>query len=315
MLDGLAILPPVVFKARSVRILVTGATGLVGRSLVRFLRDCGHSPGTLVRRPPKSAEEVEWHPEDGELDARELAGAQAVVHLAGENIAAGRWTKERKRRILESRTKGTDLLCRSLAKLTPQPSVLVSASAIGFYGNRGDEMMTERSARGSGFLAEVASAWEAATRPASDANLRVVTIRLGVVLAAGGGALAKMLTPFRLGLGGVVGNGCQFMSWVTLEDVVRAIDHCISNDSLAGPVNVVAPEPVTNREFTKTLGNVLGRPTLLPLPSVAARMAFGEMADELLLASTRVAPERLLQSGFEFRYPDLETALRAVLGR
>jgi uncharacterized protein (TIGR01777 family) len=248
----------------------------------------------------------------GTIDASALEGVDAVVHLAGENIAQ-RWTSSQKAKIRDSRIKGTQLLCETLARLSSPPKVLVSASAIGYYGDRGEQILTEDSPLGRGFLAEVCRGWEAATEPARQRGLRVVPLRFGVVLSPAGGALAKMLPPFRLGLGGMVGSGRQYMSWIALDDVVGAIQHAIVTDTLQGPTNAVAPQAVTNQEFTKTLGKALGRPTVFPLPAFAARLMFGEMADELLLASTRVQPAKLLGSGYRFRYPELEDALRHVL--
>jgi uncharacterized protein (TIGR01777 family) len=246
------------------------------------------------------------------IDVSALEGIDAVVHLAGENIAA-RWTATQKAKIRDSRVRGTQLLCETLARLSSPPQVLVSASAIGYYGDRGEEILTEESPPGRGFLPEVCRAWEAATEAAKQRGMRVVILRLGMVLSAAGGALAKMLPPFRLGLGGMVGSGRQYMSWIALDDVVGTIQHAIVTDALQGPTNAVAPQAVTNQEFTRTLGKALGRPTLLPLPAFAARLMFGEMADELLLASTRVQPTKLLGSGYRFRYPELEDALRHVL--
>jgi hypothetical protein len=296
------------------RILITGSSGLIGSALVSLLTAGGHRVIRLVRSEPRAAEnEVHWDPTAGRIDASRLEGLDAVVHLAGENIGAARWTPERKARLRESRVKGTQLLCDSLAKLSARPQVLVSASAIGYYGNRGDEILHEESPPGSGFLAEMAREWEAATEAAANAGIRVVNLRIAVVLSATGGALARMLMPFRLGVGGILGDGKQYMSWIALDDLVQAIVHSITTESLRGPVNAGSPHPVTNYEFTKTLGRVLGRPTFLPMPSFAARLAFGEMADELLLAGTRVEPTKLLASGFKFRQPELESALRHTL--
>ena len=238
-----------------------------------------------------------------------------MVHLAGENIGSDRWTRDKKARIFDSRVKGTRLLCESLANLAHPPKVLVCASAIGYYGNRGAEIMNEGSPSGSGFLAEVCVEWEIATEPVAETDIRVVNLRTGVVLSLEGGPLEKMLPPFKMGAGGVLGNGRQYMSWIALEDAVGAIHHTLITDSLQGPVNNVAPHPVTNREFTKTLGRVLRRPTLFPLPGFGLRIMFGgEMADELFLSSTRVEPARLLETGYAFQYPDLEGALQHVLG-
>jgi hypothetical protein len=236
-----------------------------------------------------------------------------VVHLAGENIASGRWNAARKARIRDSRVEGTALLARTLAELENPPSVLVCASAIGYYGDRGDEVLTEDSIPADDFLGTVCREWEAASAPAAEAGIRVVSLRFGVILARSGGALAKMLTPFKMGAGGKVGSGQQFMSWISLDDAVRTIDHAIATSDLSGPVNAVSPNPVTNAEFTRALGGELRRPTVLPMPAFAARLAFGEMADALLLASARVQPKRLVESGFEFRHPEIAPALRAVL--
>ncbi|MCI0423349.1 MAG: TIGR01777 family oxidoreductase, partial [Acidobacteria bacterium] len=243
----------------------------------------------------------------------DLEGTDAAIHLAGENIAAKRWTPAQKAKIRDSRVSGTRLLAESLARLARQPKVLVCASAIGYYGDRSDERLNEDSAPGSGFLAETCRDWEAAAKPAIDRGIRVVQLRLGLVLASHGGALAKMLPPFRLGIAGIIGSGQQYMSWIALDDLVAAVSYVLSNEGLRGPVNVVAPDAVTNHEFTKTLGRVLRRPTVFPMPAFAARLAFGEMADGLLLSSTRVEPQRLLASGFRFRFPELKAALEHLL--
>jgi uncharacterized protein (TIGR01777 family) len=248
------------------------------------------------------------------VDESKMDGVDAVVHLAGENIAAGRWTEERKKRIRESRVVGTQRLCETLGRLTNKPKVVVVASAIGFYGARNDEVLTETSPAGEGFLPEVCEAWEASAQPAIDAGIRVVHPRIGVVLAAKGGALATMLPAFKMGVGGRVGSGKQYMSWVSLDDVVGIIHHLIFTDDISGPVNAVAPNPVTNAEFTKALGRVLRRPTLLPVPKTAIKMLFGEMGEKLVLQGARVIPDKLQKSGFEFLHTDLETALRAELG-
>lgn len=298
------------------RILMTGSSGLVGNSLMPFLTTGGHSVVRLVRRAAPLAENiVSWDPSAGRIDAAGLEGCDAVVHLAGESIAARRWSAKQKDLISSSRVAGTRLLCESLARLAKPPQVLVSASAIGFYGDRGDSPMTEESAPGAGFLSEVCQEWEAATEPAARAGIRVVNLRIGIVLSPAGGALKKMLTPFRLGVAGKMGSGRQYMSWIALDDVIGAIHHAIMAPEVRGPVNATAPNPVTNYEFTKTLGRVLRRPTIFPMPAFAARLAFGEMADALLLASTRVEPARLLAAGYRFRFPNLEDALRHLLGR
>jgi hypothetical protein len=254
-----------------------------------------------------------WNPATGEIEAEKLEGFDAVVHLAGENLSEGRWTEERKRRIRDSRIRGTELLSRSLASLDKRPEVLISASATGFYGNRGDDVLTEKSAAGSDFLADLCREWETATRPASEAGIRVLNARFGVVLSAKGGALPRMLTPFKLGLGGKIGDGRQFVSWISLEDAVNAILFGLEERALAGPVNIVAPEPVTNTELTRILGAQLSRPTFLAVPRFAMRLAFGELADEVLLSSARVMPERLLDQGFQFRFPTLSLALKQAL--
>jgi len=297
-------------------VLISGASGLVGSELVTFLTQKGHYIRKLVRNEAKpDANEIKWDPESSEIEQTALEGLDAVVHLAGENIAGGRWTSERKALIRDSRVQGTRLLSETLAKLKAPPKVLVSASAIGFYGDRGDDVLDEESESGSGFLAEVCQEWEEACAAAGNASIRVVNLRTGVVLSAAGGALAKMLLPFKMGVGGVVGSGSQYMSWIAIDDLVGAIHHALVTESLNGPVNVVAPNPATNREFTKTLGRVLKRPTIFPMPAFAARLAFGEMADELLLASTRVEPAKLNSSDFQFQLTQLEGALRHVLRR
>ncbi len=297
------------------RILLTGAHGLIGHSLLTYLASDGHHVVGLTRsKNPARGRQITWDPGAGIIDEEDLEHFDAVVHLAGESIV-GRWTPEKKARILESRVKGTRLLCEALAHLRSRPMVLISASAIGFYGDRGDRVTDEDSPAGTMFLSEVAKAWEAATEPARRHGIRVVNLRMGFVLSKTGGGLAAMLRPFKLGIAGRVGSGRQYLSWIAIDDVVGAISHAILADSLRGPVNAVAPQPVTNREFTKALGSVLWRPTILPLPAFAARMVMGEMADELLLASARVNPSRLLASGYEFRFPELRGALRHVLGK
>jgi len=298
------------------RVLISGSSGLVGTALMPVLTGNGHEVVRLVRsQPSPGASEVRWDPEAGQIDAAGLKGVDAGVHLAGESIAAGRWTGAKKARILESRVKGTRLIAETLAGLNPVPKVLVGASAVGYYGDRGEETLREESDSGSMFLSDVCRQWEAATEPAAAAGVRVVLLRSGIMLSATDGALPRLLTPFRLGVGGTLGSGKQFMSWIAIDDVVGVIMHALTTEALRGPVNSVAPQPVTNREFTKTLGRVLGRPTLFPMPAFAARLAFGQMADELLLASQRVESARLLASGFQFRFPDLEGALRHLLGK
>ncbi|MHB1037945.1 MAG: TIGR01777 family oxidoreductase [Pirellulales bacterium] len=296
-------------------VLVSGSTGLVGSALVPFLKASGHRVTRLVRsslNPPGDA--LFWDPSTGIAAKPGLGEPDAVVHLAGENIA-GRWTDAKKARIHDSRVAATRILCESLARLPQPPRVLISASAVGYYGDRGDELLDEQSEPGAGFLAEVCRQWEAATSPAADQGVRVVNLRLGVVLSTAGGALAKMLLPFRLGLGGRLGSGRQYTSWITLEDLVGVIRHALTAEALRGPVNAVAPHAVTSLEFTKTLGRVLGRPTLLPVPAAALRWMLGEMADAMLLAGARVEPRRLLAAGYVFHDPELEPALRRLLGK
>jgi uncharacterized protein (TIGR01777 family) len=296
-------------------ILVSGSSGFIGRALIPLLIADGHHVARLVRSQVSAGEAgVFWDPEADVIDARRLEGFDAVVHLAGENIA-GRWTAKKKARIYDSRVRGTRRLCDALTKLETPPEVLVSISASGYYGDCGDAILREDHPSGSMFLSRVCRDWESATEPASQRGIRVVNPRLGVVLGAAGGALARMLLPFRLGFGGRIGTGRQYMSWVALEDVVGAIRHILAHESLHGPVNVAAPNPVTNREFTRTLGRVLGRPTIFPAPAFAVRWAFGEMADELLLASARLEPTQLVATHYEFLYPELEPALRYVLGK
>ena len=295
-------------------VAVTGSTGLVGTALVAALEAEAHLVRRLVRRPVQDDEhEIRWDPVTGTIDATELDGVDAVVHLAGENLAGHRWTPAFKAKILESRVKGTRLLAETLAREPSKPVVFCSASAIGYYGDRGNVTVDESSSRGNGFLADVCQQWEAATQPALDAGIRVVNLRLGVVLSPNGGALKSMLTPFRLGLGGVIGSGRQYLSWIALDDLVSAILFALQHNQVKGPVNAVAPQPATNCEFTKSLGKVLGRPTIFPMPAFAARLVFGEMADEMLLSGAKVEPRVLSEASFEFQYPQLEGALRHVL--
>jgi hypothetical protein len=286
-------------------IAITGASGLVGSELARQLTGDGHIVRS-ISRPPGSAgpDTIVWTPSSGLADPQQLNGLNAVVHLAGENIAAGRWTKAVKERLRSSRVDGTRSLVRSLATATARPPVLICASAVGYYGDRGDETLTEASPRGTGFLAELCEEWEHAALEAAELGVRVVCLRIGVVLSSKGGAVAKMLLPFKLGVGGIIGNGRQYMSWIGLTDLARVIRFCLEQP-LSGVVNAVSPQPATNHEFTKTLGKALHRPTIFPMPAFAARLAFGEMANELLLASQRVTPERLLASGFQFSTPTL----------
>jgi uncharacterized protein (TIGR01777 family) len=295
-------------------ILVTGSTGMIGTALIEFLKARGHRVTRLVRASMQSSEPVvRWDPNAGVLQANEIEGCEAAVHLAGESIAGGRWTAAQKTKIRDSRVHSTTLLAETLAKLKQPPKVLVSASAIGYYGNRGDETLREESSPGTGFLPATCVEWEKAADPARQKGIRVVHPRFGIILSPKGGALAKMLLPFKLGAGGIMGNGKQYWSWVSLDDVIGAIHHAIVTESVKGPMNVVAPRAVTNYEFTKTLGRVLSRPTIFPLPAFAARLVLGEMADELLLASARIEPARLLATGYKFHHTELEKALRDLL--
>ncbi|MEP6635405.1 MAG: TIGR01777 family oxidoreductase [Acidobacteriota bacterium] len=295
------------------RILLSGSHGLVGKALIKVLATDGHEIFRLVRHAPNSDSEIEWSPDRYSIALARLNDFDAVVHLAGESIASGRWNEEKKRKIRESRVNGTRLVSDALANLVRPPRTLISASAIGYYGNRGNEQLTEQSAPGNDFLSGVCVEWEKATELAKEKGIRVVNTRFGIILDTEGGALAKMLPPFRMGIGGKIGNGEQWMSWIALDDVVGALKFALTNERLRGPVNLVAPNPVTNADFTKTLGHVLSRPTLFPIPAFGVRFAFGEMADALLLSSQRVAPESLSKAGYAFSYPQLESALRAVL--
>ena len=292
-------------------IVVSGGSGLVGRSLTTSLAGRGFRVRHLVRRAPRDASEIPWSPTEGTLDPAALEGCLGLVHLAGEPID-GRWTSAKKKRILESRVRGTTLLAETLARLERPPEVWVQASAIGYYGDRGDEVLTEDAGSGDGFLAGVCVAWEGEAK--APASTRLVILRTGMVLAENGGALAKMLPPFRLGLGGRLGSGRQIVSWISLRDLVATIEHAVAQPALSGPVNAVAPRPVPQKELTTALGNVLRRPTLFPVPAFALRLLLGEMAEDLLLASARVSSEKLQRSGFEFADPEIEGALRRLLG-
>jgi len=296
-------------------IAITGASGMIGRALVDRLRQNGKRVRRLMRSPDRaSSDDIIWDPARGTLDPRALEGAEAVVNLAGEPIAQ-RWTGARREAIRESRVRGTELLSRAIAALDRKPSVLLSGSAVGYYGDRGDESVDEESASGTDFLAGVARDWESAAVAARDAGVRVVLLRTGIVLAPHGGALERLLPPFRLGVGGPIGSGRQWMSWIALDDHLRAMEHAIATVGLHGPVNLVAPNPVTNAEFAATLGRVLGRPALVPVPSFALELLYGEMARTTILAGQRVLPKKLLRSGFHFAHPSLEEALRFELAR
>jgi uncharacterized protein len=300
-----------------VDVLVTGSSGLIGSALVPALSAAGHRPLRLVRSGAGPASGVlRWDPDRGAIDGAGIEGVGGVVHLAGEGIGERRWSAAQKSRILESRTKGTDLLARTLAGLEHPPSTLVSASAVGYYGDRGDDVLTEASRPGDDFLARVCTKWEAATTPASEAGIRVVVVRTGIVLSRRGGVLKRLLTPFRMGAGGRIGSGRQYMSWIGIDDQVGAILRALGQAGLAGPVNATAPGPVTNAEFTATLGRVLRRPTLLPTPLLPLRLRYGsELVEHLLVGGQRVVPERLEADGYRFAHPTLEGALRDLLAR
>ncbi len=296
------------------KVLITGATGMVGSELGKTLKKRGDTVLELRRnRSSLSSNSAFWNPGTGEIDAAALEGIDAAVHLAGENISEGRWTDEKKKRIVDSRVKGTTLLSETLAGLNDMPRVLISASAIGYYGNRGAELVNEASKPGNDFLADVCAQWEQSTTAAREAGIRVVNIRIGIVLSTKGGALAKILLPFKMGVGGKVGDGDQYMSWIALDDLISAILFIIDTDAIQGPVNMVSPNPVTNAEFTKSLGKALSRPAILPAPAFALRLVFGEMADALLLSGARVDPAKLKASNYAFKYPQLDAALKHLL--
>jgi uncharacterized protein (TIGR01777 family) len=299
----------------AMRIGITGASGLIGSALAPFLQTGGHEVVRFVRGRAAGGGEVGWDPAGGALDPGALRGLDAVVHLAGENVADGRWNEARKRALRASRTLPTATLARALARAEGGPRTLVCASAVGVYGDRGDEELTEQSAPGADFLADLGRAWEDASAEAARAGVRVVHLRFGLVLSPRGGALGKMLTPFSLGLGGPLGSGRQWMSWIAIDDAIGAIHHALVTPGLSGAVNATAPNAVRNAQFTRILGRVLGRPTLLPAPAFVLKLAFGEMAEALLLGGQRVLPRRLEQSGYRFRFAELEPALRHVLGR
>jgi uncharacterized protein (TIGR01777 family) len=293
------------------RILITGASGLIGKALQKSFEEKGYEMMLATRSEPKDGRHIQWNTDTGfaDEDIERLEGLDAVIHLAGEGIAGLRWTDEKKKAIRDSRVFGTRTMIEAFARLEQKPKVFISGSALGFYGDRGDDEMTEASSAGTTFLAEVCKEWESESRRAEDLGIRTVLLRTGIVLSKDGGALATMLTPFKLGVGGVVGSGKQWMSWISLDDVVGIINYALENESVRGAVNVVSPNPVTNEEFTKTLGTVLYRPTFLPLPEFAVNLVFGEMGDALLIDSTKVIPKRMKDAGYEFKFTDLQTAL------
>jgi uncharacterized protein (TIGR01777 family) len=304
------------YSGKPITVVLTGATGLIGTALIRFLTSGGHTVRPLRRRESRGeGDTLSWDPEQGRLDPRVFEGADAVVHLAGESLAAFRWTDEKKEAILRSRREGTALVASTLAGMRQPPPVLVSASAVGYYGNRGNDLVTEESKPGQGFLAMVCREWEGATVKARKTGIRVVNLRTGFVVSPLGPGLGKMLPPFRAGLGGRIGSGRQYMSWIDLDDEVGLIHHALTRPGVSGPLNATAPNPVPNAAFTDTLGRVLGRPTLVPLPSFAVRGMLGEMGAELLLKGARVVPKKAEDTGYEFRFPNLEDSLRFQLGK
>ena len=291
------------------KILITGATGLIGKALQKSLRTKSHQLSLASRKPPKDDSYVQWDIQKGFAEPEKLEGIDAVIHLAGENISALRWTDEKKRAIRESRVLGTRNIVDTISELKQRPKVLVAASAIGFYGDRGDEELTETSKAGKNFLAEVSREWESEARRAEDSGVRTVLLRTGIVLSKDGGALGTMLTPFKFGLGGVIGDGKQWMSWISIDDHIEVINFALENENIRGAVNSVSPNPVTNQEFTAVMGEVLYRPTFIPVPEFAVHLAFGEMGEALLLDSIKVIPKRLLDAGFKFKFPDLKKAI------
>lgn len=294
------------------KVLITGANGLIGKALQKSFKEKGHEMLLAGRSKPKGANEVQFDAEAGFTEPGKLEGVDAVIHLAGEPVS-GRWTEEKKRKIKDSRVKGTRSVVEALSHLKTRPKGFISASGVGYYGDRGDDVMTEMSGAGDTFLAEVCREWEAEARRAEDLGIRTVILRTGVVLSKESGALAEMLTPFKFGVGGVIGSGKQWMSWITLEDTIAAYNRVLEDEHLRGAFNATSPHPVTNEEFTKTMGSVLYRPTILPLPEFAVNFLFGEMGDALLLDSTRAVPKRLEEAGFEFKFTDLETTLKHEL--
>lgn len=295
------------------KIAVAGSSGMVGSILVPFLRAEGHQVKKLVRRKIRAEDEIFWNPESGDIDLVALEGYDAIINLAGENLGNGRWTEEKKTQIVDSRLKSTKTLCAGLVRLKFPPKVLLNASAIGYYGNQGSQVVNENSPNGTGFLAQLCREWEESTKIAERQGIRVVLLRFGAVQCVRGGMLRKMLTPFKLGLGGVMGSGDQYLSWITIDDVLESIQYLLTHESIKGPVNLVTPQPITNRLYTRTLGRVLRRPTILSVPSFLVKWVFGEMGTELILASTRVMPTRLMQSGYSFHYPELRGALEHLV--
>lgn len=295
-------------------IVITGSSGLIGSALIPYLRARGHNVSPVVRSIEATHHDhIRWDPERNFIDYRDLDEVDVIINLSGENIAEGRWTDAKKDKILKSRVNSTNFLAQVIASLKHKPKCFINASAIGFYGSQGDSILTEKSPKGTGFLSDVCSAWENATDYARREGVRTCLLRFGIVLDEKGGALANMLPPFKAGLGGKIGSGDQWWSWIALEDLCAIISHVIEQPDIEGPVNVVSPFPVTNKEFTKTLGAVLGRPTFLSIPKFAARFVFGEMADEMMLSSQRVEPDKLVATNFSYKYPKLDQALKSMI--
>lgn len=302
-------------NAKPLNILISGASGVIGSALVPFLLTGGHTVKRLVRKPPQNPEEeIFWDPARCHIDSEKLTGTDVVIHLAGEHIGGGRWTPDRKRTIIESRTKGTSTLAKAIAAMENPPQIFLSASAIGYYGDCGDKVITEKDAPGDLFISEICKKWEASAEAAVNKGIRTVFMRIGVVPSPQGGALKELLLPFKMGLGGKIGNGRQYMSWVSIDDVLYAIHHAMFNEKVSGPVNFVSPTPVTNESFIKALGSAVNRPTVLPIPEYAIDKIWGEMGREVLLAGARVIPEKLIKSGYEFKFPDLEKNIKHMLG-
>ncbi len=302
------------YAVPDMNILVTGATGMIGSELLPFLLNRGHEVRRLTRRPSEKSD-IGWDPDSGSLESAEIEGFDAVIHLAGENIASGRWTAARKKRILDSRKNGTQLLCQKLAGLAAPPRTLFSVSGVNFYPNHASRVFDETGPAGEGFLALVCREWEAATSSARDAGIRVVILRLGVVLCPTGGALAKMLPVFKIGLGGRIGHGRQHMSWISIDDLLEVMDFCLRDDRIEGVVNAVAPQTVSNRDFTRALAKALGRPAIFPVPAIMIKLLFGQMGEETILSDLQVYPKKLLEHGYEFRHQSLSDSLQKMLYR